>query len=197
MKLAIDLNSEINDLIESFSDAPGKVGKATDRALRKLSRFAERQTFRALSRQMNLSAKLLKELGRVRVSLHRKSGWNPDGYALVIWIGVWDIPAHYIGRPVQTKTGVRTGNRFWDGAFIFRPVNADHDMVFERAEHWKHKQQVSRRSGRLMWMGLPIEKKELSVRWQADAALSRVAPVLLERFITLLQQELNFAFNIE
>ena len=197
MKLAIDLDSGIDDLIESFADSPEKVAKAIDRSLRKLSRFAESRTLREVSRQMKVTTKLLKKLGRVKANLYKPGGLNPDGYRLVVWIGVFDIPAHYLGKPAQTKAGVRTGKHFWDGAFLFQPVNAPHDMVFKRAPHWKHKQQVSRQSGRLMWMGLPIEKQSLSVFREANQALAKLEPLLLERFATLLQQELNFAFNIE
>ena len=197
MKLAIDLDSSIDDLIEAFSDSPEKVAKAIDRALRKLSRFAESRTRREVSRQMKISAKLLKELGRVKVNLYKPGGLNPDGYRLVVWIGIMDIPAHYLGKPAQTKAGVRTGRHFWDSAFLFQPVNASHEMVFKRAPSWKHKQQVSKKSGRFMWMGLPIEKQSLSVYREANQALAKLEPLLLERFATLLQQELNFAFNIE
>uniref|UniRef100_UPI00248EDE78 hypothetical protein n=1 Tax=Parendozoicomonas sp. Alg238-R29 TaxID=2993446 RepID=UPI00248EDE78 len=115
----------------------------------------------------------------------------------VIWIGLADIPAHYLGRPVQTGGGVRTGRYRWDGAFVFQPVGARSEMVFQRAPEWKHKKQVSLKSGRTMWMGLPIEKVSLPIANVARQAINQLQPQLLERFTTLMQQELHYAYRLE
>ncbi len=48
-----------------------------------------------------------------------------------------------------------------------------------------------------MWMGLPLEKKEVGIWDSASAVLQKLEPVLLDRFTTLMEQELNYAFNIE
>ncbi|MGI9276863.1 MAG: hypothetical protein ACR2PT_18705 [Endozoicomonas sp.] len=117
MKLDLELDGPLDDLIEAFQDSPQNVSKAINRSLRKLSRFAERRTLRELARQQGITQKLLKELGRVKVSLYKPGERGTDGYSLVVWVGAWDIPAHYLGKPVQTKSGVRTGKRFWEGAF--------------------------------------------------------------------------------
>ena len=162
----------------------------------KLSRFAERRVLRALSRATQVSQKKVKELGRVRVTLH-KPGTRSGQYELVIWVGLADIPAHYLGRPVQTGSGVRTGRYRWDGAFVFQPVGTRHEMVFQRAPEWKHKKQVSLNSGRTMWMGLPIEKVSLPIANAARQAINQLQPQLLERFTTLMQQELNYVYRIE
>ncbi|MTI15144.1 hypothetical protein E1189_19300 [Sansalvadorimonas verongulae] len=132
----------------------------------------------------------------MRVSLH-KPGQKSDQYKLVIWVGLADIPTHYLGRPIQTQSGVRTGRYRWEGAFVFQPVNARSDMVFQRAPAWKHKKQVSLKSGRTMWMGLPIEKVALPIANSARQAVEQLQPKLLERFTTLMQQELNYVYRIE
>lgn len=192
MRIDLDVQGDIDDLIRGFKQSPGKVSQAIRRALRKLSRFAERRTLREVARQQGMTQKLLKELGRVRVNLNQNSG-----YQLVVWIGALDIPAHYLGKPVQTQKGVRTGKTFWEGAFVMQPVNASHPMVFKRKAHWKHQFQRSKKSGRMMWMGLPLEKQASPLYDSARTALKKLEPVLLERFSTLLQQELNYVFNIK
>ncbi len=197
MKLDLELDSTVDELIEQFDHAPEKVSKAIARSLRKLSRFAERRVLRELGRQQSISQKVLKSLGRVRVSLYQPGDRAGQNYSLIIWIGALDIPAHYLGKPIQTKRGVRTGRRFWDGAFLMRPVNATHSMVFERKDTWQHKFQRSKKSGRMMWMGLPLEKKEISIWNSASTVLQQLESVLLDRFATLMEQELNYAFNIE
>ena len=197
MKFDLELDETLDELISRFEDSPRKVDKAIQRSLRKLSRFAERRTLRELSRQQGITQKLLKKLGRVKVSLYQPGDRAGQGYSLVIWVGVQDIPAHYLGKAVQTKSGVRTGKHHWQGAFLMQPVNASQPMVFRRSEDWKHKYQRSKKSGRMMWMGLPLEKQSSPMYYAAESAMQKLKPLLLERFATLLQQELNYVFNIE
>ncbi|MGI9276864.1 MAG: hypothetical protein ACR2PT_18710 [Endozoicomonas sp.] len=82
-----------------------------------------------------------------------------------------------------------------------QPVNTSSPMVFQRKDDWRHKFQRSKKSGRMMWMGLPLEKQSSPMLSSAAAILEKLKPILLERFASLLQQELNFlfheAFNIE
>ncbi len=196
MKLDLELDSTVDDLIGQFDHAPEKVSKAIARSLRKLSRFPERRILRELARQQSISQKVLKSLGRVRVSLYQPGDRAGQNYSLIIWIGALDIPAHYLGKPVQTKRGVRTGRRFWEGAFLMRPINATHSMVFERKDTWQHKFQRSKKSGRMMWMGLPLEKKEVPIWNTASTVLQKLEPVLLDRFTTLMEQELNYELNV-
>jgi len=197
MQLTIELDETLHRLTAELNDSPEKVNHAIRRTMTKLSRFAERQVLRELSRRVSVSQALLKNLGRVKVTLEPPVRRGNNGYQVVIWVGLSAIPAHYLGNPRQTRSGVRVGGRFWQGGFLMQPVNSSHTMVFKRAPHWQHRKQLSQRSGKVMWMGLPIEKQALSVYEQAGDLLSALESHLLERFTTLLQQELNFAFNIE
>ncbi len=197
MQLTIELDETLHRLTAELNDSPEKVNHAIRRAMTKLSRFAERQVLRELSRRVSVSQALLNNLGRVKVTLEPPGRRGNDGYQVVIWVGLSAIPAHYLGYPRQTRSGVRVGRRFWQGGFLMQPVNSSHAMVFKRVPHWQHRKQLSQRSGKVMWMGLPIEKQALSVYEQAGDLLSALESRLLERFTTLLQQELNFAFNIE
>ncbi|MGI9279265.1 MAG: hypothetical protein ACR2PX_06495 [Endozoicomonas sp.] len=195
MKLELELDDSIEELISDFQNTPDKLQLAIRRALRKLSRFTERRTLRALAREQGITQKKLKELGRVKVSLLKPGERGSEGYSLVIWIGAWDIPAHYLGKPRQTKSGVKAGKHFWEGAFLMQPVNAPHPMVFKRKTNWQYKYQRSRKSGRMMWMGLPLEKQSLPMMQNATQVLEKLQPVLLERFAILMHQELNFIIH--
>ncbi len=196
MEIDLELDSQLRALVSDFENAPAKTDKAIRRAMTKLSRFSERQVLRGLSRATQVTQKKMKELGRVRVSL-RTPGKGSDHYKLVIWIGLSDISAHYLGRPVATASGVRTGRYNWDGALVFQPVGARSEMVFKRAPSWKHQKQVSLKSGRTLWMGLPIEKVSLPIADAARQAIQQLQPQLSERFTTLMRQELNYVNLIE
>jgi len=193
MKLDIDITGDLAQLTAAFRQSPKKVQQATARALRKLTRFAERQVLRTLAREQNLTQSLLKKLGRVRVSL--KS--SEEGYRLIVWVGLQDIPAHYLGKVSATPWGVRTGKHRWEGAFLMQPANAAHPMVFKRKAHWVHKLQRSTTSGRILWIGLPIAKQRLPIYDAAHRAITQLEPKLLDRFATLMQQELNYAFHVQ
>ena len=196
MQIDVTLDGQLQTLVAEFDTAPAKTDTAIRRAMTKLSRFAERRVLQALSRTVDVTQKKIREFGRVRVTLHRP-GERSEQYELVIWVGLADIPAHYLGKAVQTKSGVRTGRYRWDGAFVFQPVRAPRAMVFRRAPDWKHRKQVSLKSGRTMWMGLPIEKVGLPIADEATRAIEQLQPELLERFTTLMEQELNYVFKVE
>ena len=194
MLIEQEISGDIEQLTRLFKNSPQKTEKAIQRALAKVSRWAERQVLRDLSRQMNVTQKQLKALNRVVVRRTKTPG---EKRYLSVWIGTNPVGAHRFGTPRQTRDGVRVGKRFWRGAFLLQPHNTDKTLVFRRKANWQHRYQQSRRSGRWMWMGLPLEKQTVPIEAQADASLQKLSPVLLDRFTDLLHQELNYAFNVE
>ncbi|WP_263080686.1 hypothetical protein [Endozoicomonas sp. Mp262] len=162
----------------------------------KLSRFTERQVFREISRVHPITQKQLKALGRVRIKVFTPNN-AVNNYALDVFIGTNEIAAHYYGKPRQMAKGVKTGRKFWQGAFTLPSKNNDKELVFKRTDNWEHKYVRSRRSGRWMWMGLPIKMQKNSIHQDAVAALNTLLPKLQERLNTLMQQELHYALGIE
>lgn len=194
MLIEQEISGDIDQLTRLFKNAPQKTEKAIQRALAKVSKWAERQVFRDLSRQLNITQKQLNELNRIHV---RRTKTPDEQFYLSVWIGTNPVGAHRFGTPRQTRDGVQTGKRFWRGAFVLQPHNSDKTLVFQRKANWQHRYQRSRRSGRMMWMGLPLEKQTVSIEAQAEASLQKLSTALLDRFTDLLHQELNYAFNIE
>ncbi len=196
MLIEQEVSGDIEELTALFKHSPEKAEQAIQRALAKLSRWAERQVLRDMSRRMNISQKILKELNRIWVRLN-KSYDRKERY-LILWIGINEVGAHRLGNPRQTQRGVRVGSHsFWESSFLMRPVNASRELIFERKDYWQHRYQQSKRSGRWMWMGLPLEKKTVRIDVEAETSLKKLQPKLVDRFTDLLHQELNYAFNIE
>ncbi|WP_419832784.1 hypothetical protein [Endozoicomonas atrinae] len=196
MLIEQEVSGDIEELTTLFKHSPEKAEQAIQRALAKLSRWAERQVLRDMSRRMNVSQKILKELNRIRVRL-KKSYGSKERY-LTLWIGINEVGAHRLGNPRQTRRGVRvSSHRFWENSFLMQPVNTSRKLIFERKDNWQHRYQQSKRSGRWMWMGLPLEKKTVRIDVEAETSLKKVSPLLVNRFTDLLHQELNYAFNIE
>ncbi len=197
MQIDIDLDRQISDLTDRFEDAPRKVELALKRTLRDVSRFAEKQVLRILANEAGVTQRLIKQLDRVKVSLREPGSRGLDRWRLVVWVGLNDISAHYLGKPVQTTSGVRTGRWQWPGAFVFQPANTTRNLVFKRSPNARQRKQRSRKSGWVMWMALPVEKVGLPIEQQAHEAIARIESDILNHFQVVMQRQLNFAFNIE
>ncbi|MGO0305011.1 hypothetical protein ACTL6P_00110 [Endozoicomonas acroporae] len=196
MLIEQEVSGDIEELTALFKQSPEKTEQAIQRTLSKLSRWAERQVLRDMSRRIKVSQKRLKELNRIKVRLNKSYG-RKERY-LTIWIGINEVGAHRLGNPRQTHRGVRVGSHsFWENSFLMQPVNASRELIFERKDNWQHRYQKSKRSGRWMWMGLPLEKKTVRIDREAETSLAKISPLLVNRFTDLLHQELNYAFNIE
>ncbi|WP_257296006.1 hypothetical protein [Endozoicomonas sp. YOMI1] len=196
MLIEQEVSGDIEELTALFKQSPEKAEQAIQRALSKLSRWAERQVLRDMSRRMKVSQKRLKELNRIKVRLNKSYG-RKERY-LTIWVGINEVGVHRLGNPRQTRRGDRVGSHsFWENSFLMQPVNASRELIFERKDNWQHRYQQSKRSGRWMWMGLPLEKKTVRIDREAETSLAKISPLLVNRFTELLHQELNYAFNIE
>lgn len=193
MSISVEIDGELDVILAQFKAVPQKINTAIRRALRKLGRFAERQVLRELSASQKITQKKLKEMGRVKASLVK--GRNGD--YLNLWVGTWNIAAHQLGRPMQTKSGVRAGRHQWAGAFLATPRGSQSPIVFRRAPNARHIKRRSKKTGRMMWMAYPIERVTVSIYDDAEAIIARIAPDLLSRFTTLIEQELNYALRIE
>ncbi len=118
MKIEVSVSDDIDAISQLFKDSPAKTRKAINRALRNVSRFVERSVYREIASDISVTQKVLKELGRITVRLYEPSRNSNADFALIIWIGTYNIAAHKLGKPVQTAKGVKTGKHFWDGATL-------------------------------------------------------------------------------
>ena len=70
MKIDLELDGPLDELIDAFQDSPEKVSKAMGRSLRKLSRFAERAIRCCWGIQQRV-------LNRIWMLLRCWCNWNP------------------------------------------------------------------------------------------------------------------------
>ena len=137
MLIEQEVSGDIEELTALFKQSPEKAEQAIQRTLSKLSRWAERQVLRDMSRRIKVSQKRLKELNRIKVRLNKSYG-RKERY-LTIWIGINEVGAHRLGNPRQTRRGVRVGSHsFWENSFLMQPVNASRELIFERKDNWQH-----------------------------------------------------------
>ena len=195
MLIEAEVSGDIDEMLTLFKDSPKKSQTAINRAVRKLSRWAERQVLRDMSSRLEITQKILKNLKRIKIEINK--GSSGQRY-LTLWIGTLEVAAHRLGKLRQDDLGTHVGRgRFYRSAFLMQPVEASTDLIWNRTENWSHKYRRSKKSGRWMWMGLPIVKKTEPIIEEAEASLKKLQPALIDRFTDLLYQELNYAFNVE
>ncbi len=67
MLIEQEVSGDIQELTALFKHSPEKAERAIQRALSKLSCWAERQVLRDMSQRMKFSQKLLRELNRIKM----------------------------------------------------------------------------------------------------------------------------------
>lgn len=196
--ITLELDHTYRDVVSAVERLPKRMDLAQQRALKKLGTWLQRQALRAISAQTGMPQKTFKDFKRVRL---RISGTEGE-----LWLGLNPLPLHAFGRISwsQGSSGVRVRGKTYEGTF-FRAVYGSTPKVWirrsrnETAGHQpylrarrKHpllkdytKDQVS--AGRFPVMvvagGLEDSEQVLS---------ERLPEMARERFLVLLQQEINY-----
>jgi len=111
----IDLDvSGIERTVQDLRATEAQVKKALTSALAKLSRWLRVQSLRGLSKQLQVSQKVLRR--RLKTFRLKRSA---DGAEITVWYGLDPIGLIYLGAR-QTRRGVTAGQHRRDGAFIAR-----------------------------------------------------------------------------
>lgn len=139
------------------------------RTLKKSSRWIATQTAKAISQQTKIPQKLIKK----RLYFFPKSASSGK-----VWLGLNPLPAHHLGQPKQTRTGVSVGRYHFAGAWLMR-YRAPNGPVFRR---------LTPKSARY---------GTVTVAWSSagEAAFTAVARQLRPRLLTVLAQEVNYAIH--
>ncbi len=168
----LDVKQALAELTEGMEGKEKAIRRATDRANRKFSQWAERQIRQIVSRESLLPQKVLKDNRRVFTRRER----TPEGLLTNIWIGLDPVNADTAGKATKTSVGVRIGKlgEFYQ-AFIVR------DKVFYRLTDARK----------------PIARAKYAFSDPVVMALERMQLPAQKRFMTLLEQELTYAINHE
>ncbi|QSH40932.1 hypothetical protein P0136_10650 [Lentisphaerota bacterium ZTH] len=170
--LNLEQNQEVKYALKHYSVA---AEKALKRAVRKLFRHYNYKIKRSLSRNLKVPQKTLKK--RLITNLKIRKGVAKGR----IWFGANPIPFHKLGsiRLVKSKGGVKAGQHFAKGAFIYN------GLVFKRVG-------VAR---------FPIKRVDLCIDADARRIFENMGmqnpAVVARKFDEIFKQELNFAMNHE
>lgn len=194
--------SKINDFLKSPINE-NKINAAITRSLKKTTRWVATQTARGLSKQLDLALKGIRD--RIYFSLEK----SKQGKAS-IWVGLNDVHANSIGKVRQTKTGVSVRSHQFKGAFIgdpfgtgksyitaFRRASSKHASEHDEVRNNKHEQNQINPKMHHLWPRYPLNKVGLKVQYESEDYLQRQEHLIGQRFNTILQQELNYEFNVK
>ena len=161
---------------------PEKISRAERRALRELSKWAQRQVLRAAAQEIGVSQKALKAAARFKSRL--------DTHGISIWIGTNPLKAHLLGtvRWTRRMLGAKAGRRQFPGAWSW-------------GEGSKTGKAIMRRTGKFGFGGKWYREQIAIVTVPVHEAMARrldgMGPEIAERFDTLFRQQLNYALHVE
>jgi hypothetical protein len=168
---------DTTEIEKKFDFLTVEMDTAAKRAAIRTREWLRTQVTREIASTTGVPRKALKERVR-RGSKENDGAWYSDGQA-VLWIGLQDIPAHYLGKPRQTKKGVRVRKHFFDKAFTV--------SIGEQAP------KVWKRAGKsrlpIIKMTVPVEPGRRDLLGKYEKAAARMFSERLEHEINYLLEQ--------
>ncbi|MCP5136594.1 MAG: hypothetical protein H6981_07330 [Gammaproteobacteria bacterium] len=170
--LDIDLADAIDDVTIGLDRTDKAMQKAIGRAVNKLTRWLHRRLLQIVAKQTGLPQKNLRRV-RVRMGVGKKGG--------MVWVGLNPVEARHFGKVVWRRgmTGARAGRRSFPGTFAVQRGKGA--LIFARRGEAR----------------LPIYQPRVEIDKDIEPHIKRLDAEAQRRFRSLLEQEINFALNVE
>ncbi|MEN8282613.1 hypothetical protein [Acinetobacter gerneri] len=168
IRLDLDIDG-IEAIVSTLQPSEKDVKIALKRALNKMAKWLSTRTNRGLSKELNLTQKILRR--RLKKSSIITTS---TGLSIRLFYGLNDVALIHL-NPKQTKTGVTASKRKVNGAFISKSKN----QVFKRVGQER----------------LPIEKQVDVIKQKADSYLENTEFSSFEfqaQFLKILEHELKW-----
>ena len=107
--MKFDIRHTLKDAQAVINALPRDIFNAQRSAEREAVRFARKVTEKTMVERTGIPARVYRRF-RVKTRNNNESG--------VVWLGVRDVAAAYLGKLQQTRTGARAGKYFFEGGFI-------------------------------------------------------------------------------
>lgn len=195
----MDFARAVRNATAVIQSTPKQMEVATQRAIRKTMRWIRGVAARELSQQLGIPQKTLKK----RLTLSRVNKGMDQAH--VLWMGVAPLSAELAGKARQTRKGVTVGKHKYEGAFLRSIYNPEENVwIRVKRNQRQNYSTVSRRrkpstgsisaelAGRF-----PVQRIGIEVDMAAQEIFRRLERRALDRFNTLIEQELNYAVNVE
>ncbi|MBU2714364.1 hypothetical protein [Zooshikella harenae] len=170
MKVSVDINDSLNDVLMGLDQTRADVKRAIKRAQRKYTTFIQRLLIQAVVDASGVKRNLFKK-HRVHVTTAYAEG------QIKVWLGVAPVDLGYLGKVREVAGGVKAGKHYRPGAFMIN----DKNTAFKRVGKAR----------------LPILYQTEAIEPIAKPVVTQILQRGQQRLVTLLEQELNYALNHE
>ena len=201
----IDVNLDIdyseNDTLKNVL-TDQRVRVVINRSLKKTMVYVARQTATGLSQELDVNIKSLREL--IIFSLT-----NIKNGKASLWIGLNDLHANSVGKVRQTSQGVSVRGHRFKGAFVgkpfggrsfitaFRRASSKHASKHDEVRNKPYEKNNLTPKDHSLWPRYPLNKVGVRIEGDAEMFLSKQELLINKRFNVILQQELNYEFNVK
>lgn len=173
----------------------GQIERARLRALRKVQKPIKRELLRAAANKLR---------GVTQKAIADRFFSDPLGDGdteLRVWIGAWPVEPFSFGTPRQSKTGVKSGSRFYRGAWL-GSVYTQREKVWIRlrSPHFASELYPTRLRGGDQRTGgnpsFPVVRAAVAIDGVIAEVLQTDGQVFADRFLRIFQHELNYEVNV-
>lgn len=191
----------IDEIIRSFASTPKQVALARASALRKMRKRIETAVKRQAAKELRMPQKAL---GGRFFSNKIKTGDD----VLTVWIGTQPVSPFNLGtvgiygEPGRPSSGVMVGRRKYKGAFLATIYTAQQKIWIRLHSKFYSPElyPTKRRSGDRGWTELrgrfPVVRAAVPVDAILEQVVERDGEEILDQFVTVFMQELNYYTNV-
>ena len=198
--MSIDIESELDRLQREFRALPEQVELARASALRKTASWLRTRIKRQVARAHRIPQKSIAD--RFFVSRVPRGGDR-----VTLWIGTWHVDPFSVGRPVQTRTGVRVGRGHnYRGAFLAQIYTAREKVWIRlRSKHYDPDlYPTTHRSGDRGALSdpryryrFPVVRAAIDISDDVERFADKYQDEIDSEFIRKMRQELNYQTRVK
>ncbi|PMN73159.1 hypothetical protein [Enterovibrio norvegicus] len=198
VNVEVNFARALRDITARIQATPAQLTKASERAMKKTIRWLSGRVAKELGQQLGVPQKVLKKRLLVRTA-----GKGSD-QVHILWLGARPLAAENAGKARQSRKGVTVGKRQFEGAFYRAVYNADPNVWIRARRNQGYTtltQKPRKPSGQKLapeYAGrFPVQRLGVEIETVAAEIFRRLNRRAIDRFNTLIEQELNFAVNHE
>lgn len=187
--------ADIDRMYAAAGATDGQIERARLRALRKVAKPIERAIMQQASRKLRIPQKAIAD--RFFSNALREGDTE-----LRVWIGTWAISPFSIGTPRQQVTGVRSGTRFYRGAFLGSVYTLEEKVWIRlRSPHYSEELYPTRYRkgdrGLARNNRFPVVRAAVPIDGVIAEVLQADGQEFADRFLRIFEQELNYEVNVK
>jgi hypothetical protein len=213
LALHIDAGQITHDLTSHLQGLDLPIEKAINRAMNKVARWLRTHSVREIGKELKIKQSIIRN--RYRFSKSGKGG----SQQINIWVGLLAVAAHQAGPAAQNSAGTKVKGRQFDSAFKAKIYNSDERVFIRSAANMRQghvtlgdptqKQKRQQRNAGHKRKGLsrdlpaklrgrfPVEVVGIDIEDIGQDILERYEGRINRQYGKILEQELNFALNVE